>query len=205
MKKVEDMGISDKRRWLVNYLLIKNNLVAENTEGHVLLTKAEDLEDIIYWSYDFIEQAFHRIYPIVGYILEGKYYGEDASLCPWCVRLLAISDCENCGYGKRHGECDKKTSRYQIAKRCSKEFTSFSSLVTSNKERFACLYPKIKDKIVKGPVDLIKILVADGYQPDKSGNWQKPGRLGFNCKMWAFCGKQPSKDHRWPDEWLEES
>ena len=61
-----------------------------------------------------------------------------------------------------------------------------------------------KVPFVKDAVSIMKILVADGYKPEKDGTWKKSNEVGFNYGMWQHCeGPQPTDRHLWLDEWLE--
>jgi hypothetical protein len=58
---------------------------------------------------------------------------------------------------------------------------------------------------VKEKKELIKTLLDEGYLPNAEGNWiVSTTEIGFCCKMFQFCGKEPCSSYYWKDSWLEE-
>jgi len=58
--------------------------------------------------------------------------------------------------------------------------------------------------IVKQADIIIKWLKANGYHEDNNGNWfREPDDLSFHKVMFKRCGKTPSDNTLWMDEWLE--
>jgi len=58
-------------------------------------------------------------------------------------------------------------------------------------------------KKVKPLKELVNILIDSGYLPNEEWAWMKTGHLGFNPKMFEYCGKEPATQFAWNEEWLE--
>ena len=65
----------------------------------------------------------------------------------------------------------------------------------------------IKTKtIVKPAVEIMKLLVLDGFTPDSDGDWMNPDRteMDFYASQFAECGKVPDDTDDYLPEWLME-
>lgn len=65
--------------------------------------------------------------------------------------------------------------------------------------------PKHKT-MVKGPVEIMKLLVEGGYESKVSGSWAPPkrGDIWWTPPMWVTCGCDPSNSgFCYEPEWLE--
>ncbi len=204
MKLEKEMTVGDKRLWLLDYLIIKNCIIAENTNEHHILTKSIDLQEIMEWRHSWVLHAFKEIYKEVAATIKGDSNTDDSKLCPWCARKDSRSICEGCLYGEIHGKCrsSQRDSLYQVIRKNMIGCDKFFEIIYMNRERFVCLFPK--EQKVKKPVALIKTLIEKGFLVTKEGNWKKKGELNFDRSMWQYCGKEKPATYRWHPEWLEE-
>lgn len=58
---------------------------------------------------------------------------------------------------------------------------------------------------VKKASEIVKWLEDNGYRVEYAGYWRNPNNMPDFCPCrFQYCGKEPSKDHNWHPEWLEE-
>lgn len=59
--------------------------------------------------------------------------------------------------------------------------------------------------VVKSAVDIMTILIANGYTVDCCGDWVHPDKnIEFDSYIWNTCGKEPLDYYNYEPEWLEE-
>lgn len=90
----------DARAKLINYLNDRSNLIKSYTgiEDYINLG---DITEVESWS----KYKCVKILSKIG-------GSGDTKNCPWCI-LNGFGNCENCGYGKRHGICLRSNSTYR--------------------------------------------------------------------------------------------
>jgi hypothetical protein len=100
---------------LIRFLEKKNEIVKEMT-GLSYITK-EDIEDIKNWKDKNSEKAWETI--VLNMEMSSFRTSKnkivlpnDCFLCPWCI-IYDDEDCNNCGYKKRHGDCESANSLYK--------------------------------------------------------------------------------------------
>ena len=57
---------------------------------------------------------------------------------------------------------------------------------------------------VKGPVEIMTVLINAGYSVDCKGDWDIEGNAEFVNTMWQYCGERTPAVYKWEPEWLEE-
>ena len=101
---------------IVEFIIAKNALVSLYTELDYITN--EDIEEIKSWSEEdcgivYENMAKHIIRSFNRPISTSM---EDSTTCPWCVyssKIRRHDNCNECGYGKRNGICDKFSSKYR--------------------------------------------------------------------------------------------
>jgi hypothetical protein len=96
---------------LIKFVEIKNIIIRGNT--NILYIDDRDVDDINSWS----DRECERVYTyIVDCINCDKNHDIRSNVCPWCVHHHYNhnydDECNDCGYGKRHGVCDEANSKY---------------------------------------------------------------------------------------------
>jgi hypothetical protein len=76
--------------------------------------------------------------------------------------------------------------------------------LTADGDRFINAKIAAKELYVKKASEIAKILEDVGYTIDGDGNWRKDSNIGFNHKMFRYCGKLVPKNWIWRPIWLEE-
>jgi len=59
--------------------------------------------------------------------------------------------------------------------------------------------------IVKGRTEIVRILLEDGYEMNRDGDWDDMRRdvPMFLRDMFKYCGKAPKSHYEWDDKWLK--
>ena len=106
-----------KRQKLIKFLKMKDSLITEAQEAAsntpVEYFTKEDEEDIKRWSWQDVAVVWKSLLSL------NPWTAKDSDHCPWCVinkDRFGVSDCTECTYGHRHGNCkgyDAEPSDYQ--------------------------------------------------------------------------------------------
>jgi hypothetical protein len=86
---------------IINFMLKKDAIIKKHTG--IDLVDQNDLDELTSWT----ETTHTTIALNFSWIPSG--------MCPWCIinkYVASVSDCEECGYGKRHGICGSRYSRF---------------------------------------------------------------------------------------------
>lgn len=111
---------------LLDFMQKKNEIIRKHTQMDIFTP--EDFEEVKSWRVKLCILALDKL----------NHRSNDINNCPWC---LVTSGCYSCGYGKRHGDCGSRLSRYRRVK-CILPYTDFtdmpgmSELVDDTKCRF---------------------------------------------------------------------
>ena len=197
-KVKETMSTQEMREQLVDYLMVKNCLISENSGG-MFLTNGADISELLDWDIADIRKAHLKVTNALAQYKADPEEVIDSDLCPWC----AITHCDVCNYGHRHTDCNRQGRHYgNLIKAMGKKI---KTLMGYNIERFERFIPE-STKTIKGALSIMKELSAAGYKVNAEGVWKcKPSKNSFVPKMWQHCGTDPEENSsNWEPEWLEE-
>lgn len=153
------MKTEQKREWLINFCLLKTQLVSEQAPDAPKLMSAADLIEISQWD----EASIDKVYGAINGEVVDYGVGTDASWCPWCVLHDFATErdkdlCASCSYATRHGVCSTGSDNTYGSVR--REGVSPSSTVEYNIEQFKALDPKPeplqeKESLTSGVMPLV--------------------------------------------------
>lgn len=96
------------KQLLISFCKDKQKILDKALNKETKLFNEEDFEDIGSWD----EQECKRILNQIIYYLLGLDNINDNNVCPWCLKRGFNRSCNNCSYGKRHGDCMEDDSTY---------------------------------------------------------------------------------------------
>jgi len=93
------------KQQLILYLIQKDKIIFEKTQLNYVCE--DDLQEI---KEDWTERLCYK------FLIKLKPRN-DANSCPWCIckreyYINYLEKCDNCGYAKRNGKCNKDSSTY---------------------------------------------------------------------------------------------
>ncbi len=125
------------KKKLIEFITIKNSIIY--TISNINYTNKKDIKDIQSWSeytcckiYKYIINSVNTFSPFI-------FLPSDT--CPWCIFNILNNDlynCLGCGYGKRHGFCNKSNSTY-------KKLLNSDTFPFLNKNRYKEIINNIKE------------------------------------------------------------
>ena len=107
---------------IIEFINTKKALVSLYTTTKYIDHK--DIKEIESWSEEECRLIYKHMenYITISFNMPINTKIEDSITCPWCVynahikksdNYIAYNYCDECGYGKRNGICDKSGSKYK--------------------------------------------------------------------------------------------
>jgi hypothetical protein len=70
---------------------------------------------------------------------------------------------------------------------------------------YTLFYPYEPETRVKDSLSIMKWIIDHDYEVDEDGDWfDNENGMFFSPHMWQYCGKKPSENWAWHQDWLEE-
>lgn len=141
---------------LLKYIILKDTILYEKTGIHCFVI--EDIDEILcYWLKKDCKYALNSMNNYIDLLVLTKTRDDnyDSSFCPWCISMDALfcnkdvqifDGCKMCGYGKRHGKCDRESlNNYtKIRRICISTFSEIPEIQNLIKDTVAD-YRRIKE------------------------------------------------------------
>ena len=168
----------EKRAALILYMKEKARIFGSQIFSHV------DQREIELWSDGRVLRVFDKL---VAHFSQSNLYTKTFDACPWCIanyRSHGTGDCDECGYGDRHGRCREWASDYtQYMEGVDVSRTDAEALKSTLMPTPLYAYVKPLEEIIEWFGENYGRICCDGFA---TGDYSHR----FNSNMIAGCGNR---------------